>query len=246
MAAGRTPARASSRSWSPWRRRSVSRRRAGCRPGCAACCCAAWRWRRTIASRAWRRCSPRCVPIRRGDAAAGCPARRSRSSSAARRRWRRPDGAPRPLRAAARRRRSRPSGTARRAPRCTASSSPAAAATPWPPSTASPAASTTTLHGDASAFSGAALQCEGDALLGLGKPAVDLLERALRQIDDGESELGELAAIRFSLARALAAAHRDPARAHDLALQARDELRAGGTATQLDLARVESWLKQRP
>jgi hypothetical protein len=103
-----------------------------------------------------------------------------------------------------------------------------------------------TIFGASSDMVGATLKCQGDALIGLGKPAVEVLEHALALIDDGSSDPGEVADARFSLARALTAAHREPARAKALAIAARDELRGAGDAVAPTLAAVEAWLRRQP
>jgi tetratricopeptide (TPR) repeat protein len=88
------------------------------------------------------------------------------------------------------------------------------------------------------------LRCLGEAALAMGDPdaAIALLERD-EKLPRHEWP-GDLALERFALARALTAAHKDPARALALATSARDDLRP---ITQLDadLADVEQWLATR-
>jgi 2-phosphoglycerate kinase len=72
--------------------------------------------------------------------------------------------------------------------------------------------------------------------------AIVLLERALALPSTGYED--DVAAVRFALARALTMAGRDPARAHRLALQARDtyEKNANLPAEKQNLTEVEAWL----
>lgn len=85
------------------------------------------------------------------------------------------------------------------------------------------------------------LTCLGEAALALGRvpEAIAYLERAATlQLRE---EPITLAFSRFALARALTAAHRDPARARTLAEQARDEL-AKAPASERRVAEVDAWL----
>jgi tetratricopeptide (TPR) repeat protein len=70
-------------------------------------------------------------------------------------------------------------------------------------------------------------------------PAVAAIERALALREGIPGPPEDVAEARFALARALDAAHRDPARARTLAEQARETYRARRPD---DLAEVERWL----
>jgi tetratricopeptide (TPR) repeat protein/tRNA A-37 threonylcarbamoyl transferase component Bud32 len=96
--------------------------------------------------------------------------------------------------------------------------------------------------GETSDAVGALVLCQGVARLGQKKPARAIIERAYGLIDDGDSEPGELADVRFALARAIVAEGGDRARAIELAKQARAELAAGSKALARDLAEVDAWL----
>jgi serine/threonine-protein kinase len=81
----------------------------------------------------------------------------------------------------------------------------------------------------------------GDALVGLKRAgdAVPVLERALRLAEAGKAPAAELSQTRLTLARALVAARRDPARARALATRARD----GAPARSKERAAATAWLE---
>ncbi|HEU4408189.1 MAG TPA: serine/threonine-protein kinase [Polyangiaceae bacterium] len=81
---------------------------------------------------------------------------------------------------------------------------------------------------------------------GRAAEAVALAERGLAILAKGDAGPGGLAEARFALARALAAADREPRRALALARQARDAMRAAPAALSLvALDDVEAWLRER-
>jgi tetratricopeptide (TPR) repeat protein len=86
-----------------------------------------------------------------------------------------------------------------------------------------------------------ALRCRGDALVhvGRGREAVPLLERSLRL--ERRMYAGELARVRFALARALVQSDGDRARARALAGDARDEL-AQHAFLKYELGVVDRWI----
>jgi tetratricopeptide (TPR) repeat protein len=79
----------------------------------------------------------------------------------------------------------------------------------------------------------------------LGHPAVAIphLEHAVALRTNPDTDPAELADARFSLAKALAAAHRDPARARRLATEARAGFVASGRADDALLGDVDAWLR---
>ncbi|MGE0549769.1 MAG: protein kinase [Kofleriaceae bacterium] len=81
----------------------------------------------------------------------------------------------------------------------------------------------------------------GEAELGLGNPraAIAALERALRLNDDSWKPT-----TKFALARTLAALHRDPSRARELATEARDGFAKFGDMTKNQRIAVDVWLAQ--
>lgn len=100
--------------------------------------------------------------------------------------------------------------------------------------------------GDAAAPLAYPLTGLGESLLAQGRAreALTMLERALSLRDPGDAV--DLARTRFALARALASAAAEPARAAALATQARDAYRDAGAAYARELAEVEAWLRERP
>jgi tetratricopeptide (TPR) repeat protein/predicted Ser/Thr protein kinase len=97
---------------------------------------------------------------------------------------------------------------------------------------------------------GAALLVLGEITLEQGDAAeaVVHLERAATIWDEGHSRPEELATLRFTLARALAAAAADQAspRARELAQQAANTLRAGPAPLRARLPEIELWLDTHP
>jgi tetratricopeptide (TPR) repeat protein len=89
-----------------------------------------------------------------------------------------------------------------------------------------------------------ALTCIGESELALGRPdaALAFLEQSIAL--PRRAELWELPAARFALARALAAAGREPTRARELARAAQDGLR-GVPGREQEVATIERWLAQR-
>jgi eukaryotic-like serine/threonine-protein kinase len=86
-----------------------------------------------------------------------------------------------------------------------------------------------------------ALRCRGDALIHLGRAreAIPLLERSLTL--ERRVYPGDVARVRFALARAIAQVGGDDARARTLASQARDDL-AAFPFLKVDKAAVDKWL----
>ena len=95
----------------------------------------------------------------------------------------------------------------------------------------------------------APLSLEGQAYLALGSTdrALEVLERGVALALGGQSNLepATCAEVRFQLARALEAAHRDPARALALASEARRIYESAGPAFADDVAAVDRWLAPR-
>jgi tetratricopeptide (TPR) repeat protein len=89
-----------------------------------------------------------------------------------------------------------------------------------------------------------ALRCKAEALMELGRAAdaIPYLERSLTLRRRGYR--GDYGRAQFALARALTAAHRDPARAVALARSAREEL-AKYPFLAFDLHEVDAWLARR-
>jgi hypothetical protein len=84
------------------------------------------------------------------------------------------------------------------------------------------------------------------AQIGLNKPklAIPLAEQALTILGKHHSYAGQTAWTRFTLARALTAAHQDPTRAADLARQAKDEFQKAAPWKKWPLDAVTAWMKQ--
>ncbi|HUB09342.1 MAG TPA: serine/threonine-protein kinase [Myxococcales bacterium] len=98
----------------------------------------------------------------------------------------------------------------------------------------------------ATVFPADPLQHLAAALTALGRPkeALPLLDRAQELLARHQPSAGELAAVRFTLAKALVASGGDPDRAAELARQAREELsQLPWKARQL--TEVDAWLKAR-
>ncbi len=87
------------------------------------------------------------------------------------------------------------------------------------------------------------LQHLGAALVDLGRPraALPLLDRAAGLLEKHRPSAGQLAAVRFTRARALGARHGEPERANELAREAREELAPLAWKSR-ELAQVDAWL----
>ncbi|GEM_PF-2933071 len=100
-------------------------------------------------------------------------------------------------------------------------------------------------HGPSHVNVAKALAAIGEARLALGSPAtaVAVLERALAIRESTDLGSTTIAELRFSLARALWDGRGDRARAHKLALRARDVFASGGEGTGPLRAVVDAWLE---
>jgi len=102
-------------------------------------------------------------------------------------------------------------------------------------------------HGKNHVSVGYPLTARGEALVALGRfrDAIAPLERALALREkDGEVDPKLLGATRFTLARALAEAGGDEARARELATRALADFRGAAATKHEDLERVEAWLAE--